>query len=366
MRFVRLTKLFISLFLISCLSGTALADSKRRIAVFPFDYGTTSTVLGSRDIGNGVSSMLINKLVNDGIYEVVERQMINTLLKEQNFSVSDRANPETAIKLGKLLSVDAIITGSVTQFGFENSSKNIDVGGVVDSVASNLPFGDYIPFGGFGVGFHKSKAKVVIDARIIDCKTGIILGAVKGTGISKVKGSSLFGSETGNFNSPGFESSLAGEATMQAVNQLAINLNSMANKIPDNKAIADKNVTGKIAYVDENNVVVNVGSDNGLSAGDMFKVESPYKTVKDPDSGKIIEELYKTVGVIKLSSIHKSASDGIIVKGDKIQIGDKVSRINADDVASIQIDSGESIGSKVEDVTLTTKVEKLDSNTSSK
>ncbi len=362
--FVRLTTLFISLFLISCLSDVALADSKRRIAVFPFDYGSTSTNVGTYDVGNGITSLLITKLVNEGTYSVIERKMISSLLKEQNFSASDRANPETAIKFGKLLSVDAIITGTVTQFGFED--KNINVGGVVDAVASNIPFAGYVPFGGFGLGVHKSKARVVIDARLIDCTTGEILGAVQGAGESSRKGTSLFGAGVINFESPGFENSLAGEATMQAVNQLAINLNSMANKIPDNKAIADKNVTGKIADVDENNVVVNVGSDNGLSAGDMLKVESPYKSVKDPDSGKIIEELYKTVGVIKLSSVHKSASDGIIVKGDKIQVGDKVSKINGGDVASIQIDSEEASGSKAEDVTLTTKVEKLNSNTSSK
>ena len=40
---------------------------------------------------------------------------------------SDRANPTSAARIGKLLGVDAIIVGSITQFGQE--TKNTKVGG---------------------------------------------------------------------------------------------------------------------------------------------------------------------------------------------------------------------------------------------
>ncbi len=358
--FSKLITLLSLIFMINNFSCHALADAKRRIAIFPFDYGSTSTNVGTWDVGNGITSLLITKLVNDGTYSVIERKMIDSLLKEQNFSASDRANPESAIKFGKLLSVDAIITGTVTQFGFED--KDVNIGAAVNAVTGYIPFAGYVPFGGLGFGVHKSKARVAIDARLIDCTTGEILGAIQGIGESSRKGTSLFGSGVVNFESAGFENSLAGEATMQAVNQLAFNLDSMAAKIPDNQAIANKNVTGKIADVDNNNVVVNVGSDNGLSAGDMLKVENPYKSVKDPDSGKTIEELYKTVGVIKLNTVHKNVANGDIIKGKNIKIGDKVSKINGIDIASIQIDAQDSSNNDTTETTLSTKVEKLDSS----
>src|SRR3990167_7390988 len=79
----------------------ALADAKRRVAIMPFEYGAVSSEVGTLDVGKGIVSLIITRLVNDGTYSVVERQMLDTILKEQNFSVSDRANPTTACKIGK-------------------------------------------------------------------------------------------------------------------------------------------------------------------------------------------------------------------------------------------------------------------------
>ena len=73
------------------LPQTASADAKRRIAIMPFDYGAVQGV-GGHDVGNGVVSLLITKLVNDGTYSVVERQALDAILKEQNLSVSDRCD----------------------------------------------------------------------------------------------------------------------------------------------------------------------------------------------------------------------------------------------------------------------------------
>src|SRR4030095_5242427 len=114
------------------------------------------------------------------------------------------------------LSVDAIAVGTVTQFGFENKSMNV---GGIGGVASG-----YIPFaGGFGgalggLGTKKSKCKVAIDARIIDINTSEILGACHGAGESKRSGVSLFGGAGGaDWGSSGFATSIAGEATLAAV-----------------------------------------------------------------------------------------------------------------------------------------------------
>ena len=99
-----------------------VAQEKRRVAVLDFGYGTVMTsvqaIFGSnQDVGKGISDLLINELVNDGRYRVIERSAIDKILKEQNFSNSDRVNTATAAKIGGLLGVDTIIIGDVTQFG---------------------------------------------------------------------------------------------------------------------------------------------------------------------------------------------------------------------------------------------------------
>src|SRR6266704_119164 len=108
-----------SLLFISTLSQ---AQSKKRVAVLNFDYATVQSgvaaIFGSnQDVGKGIADLLVDKLVTDGTYSVIERKMLDKILAEQNFSNSDRADATSAAKIGKVLGVDAIIIGSITQFG---------------------------------------------------------------------------------------------------------------------------------------------------------------------------------------------------------------------------------------------------------
>ncbi len=332
------------LFLISIgIPYGAHASAKRRIAILPFEYGAVQSEVGTVDVGKGINSLLVTKLVNDGTYSVVDRQMLDAILKEQNLSVSDRADPATACKIGKLLSVDAIIVGTVTQFGFESHYTNVGAGAsVVSSVASS-----YVPFGGLGAlaggfghaGVKKSKAKVSIDARIIDINTSEILAAVHGSGESKRSSSSLFGGGGGGggggfggfeSGSTDFATSIAGEATLQAVDEVGGQLIAFAAKIPDGQSIAAQNVEGKIADVTGSQITLNVGKINGIAKGDKMQVQRPYKTIKDPDSGKVLKELSNTVAVINVDDVEKDSSTCSIVKGSGVKVGDAVKKVTTD------------------------------------
>src|ERR1700690_1670094 len=160
---------------------------KKRVAIFDFDYATVHAgvagIFGQDvDIGKGISDLLVTYLVKDGSYSVIERKAMDKILAEQNFSNSDRANPNSAAKIGKLLGVDAMIVGSITQFG--NDTKNTNIGGGGGG------------FGGFGLGGIKhsnSKAIVNIDARIVDIDTAESLGVPEGHGQSSRSSTSLTG-----------------------------------------------------------------------------------------------------------------------------------------------------------------------------
>src|SRR2546430_7553824 len=140
---------------------TTLFRSKKRVAIFDFDYATvqtsTAALFGTNvDVGKGISDLLVTDLVKDGTYSVIERKALDKILTEQNFSNSDRANATSAAKIGKLLGVDAIIVGSITQFG--NETKNTNIGGTGGGL------------GGFGIGGFgkkKSKAIVAVNARMV-------------------------------------------------------------------------------------------------------------------------------------------------------------------------------------------------------
>src|SRR3954462_8433951 len=194
---------------------TQAADRKKRVAILDFEYGTvksnSAALFGSDvDIGKGISDLLVKHLVKDGTYSVIERKALDKILAEQNFSNSDRANPASAAKIGKLLGVDALIIGSITQFG--NETKNTNVGGAGGALGG---------FGLGGFGHKKTKAVVAIDARIVDIDTAEILAVADGKGESSRESTSLtggggnwhgFGGGNVDFGSSNFQETIIGEA----------------------------------------------------------------------------------------------------------------------------------------------------------
>ncbi|OPZ81815.1 MAG: hypothetical protein BWY75_03469 [bacterium ADurb.Bin425] len=73
---------------------------------------------------------------------------------------------------------------------------------------------------------------------------------------------------------------------------------------------------------------MNVGKINGLAVGDNLAVERPFKTITDPDTGKVIKQIKNTVAVITLDSVDKESSTGNIVKGSGVRVGDSVKKVS--------------------------------------
>lgn len=303
---------------------SAFAGDKRRIAIFPFEYGSVQSSVGTVDVGKGITALLTTKLVQDGTYSVIDRQMLDSILKEQNLSVSDRADPATACKIGKILSVDAIIVGTVTQFGVDKKTTNVSVPSIG---AAYIPYVGGI--GGLGFRSSKSKAKVAIDAKIIDINTTEILGACNGTAESTTKGNWSL-NDSWDWTSGDFASSVAGEATVAAVAKLVEQMKDLAAKIPDNQSLAAASVQGKIADVTGNTVIVNVGKNNGIKVGDNLQAERVTKTVKDPTSGKVIKEVTSTIAIIHVDQVDPESSTGTLTKGAGARVGDIIRKVTTD------------------------------------
>lgn len=86
------------------------AGKVQRIAVAPFD-GESSEMLGAQ-----VEAMLNNTIINDKpYYTVVDRAHLKRQLDEQNLSLSDVADPATAARIGKMVGVEGLLAGAVTQ-----------------------------------------------------------------------------------------------------------------------------------------------------------------------------------------------------------------------------------------------------------
>lgn len=92
------------------ISTAAAKQSKQRIAVLPLrELDGQPTILGTY-----VAEELITGLVQLGSFDVVERQLLDKLLGEQKIEQTGAIDPATAKKVGRILGVDAIVTGSIT------------------------------------------------------------------------------------------------------------------------------------------------------------------------------------------------------------------------------------------------------------
>lgn len=311
------------IFIVFILAGSLLmgqADQRKRVAIMDFDFSTIQHWWsGNWDIGKGVSDLIVKDLVTDGSYRVIERRALDAILAEQNFSNSDRANPSTAAAIGKILGVDAIILGSITQFGVED--KSLGIGG----------FGRTI--GGFGIGRIGTKegiAKVVVDARIVDINTSEILGVAEGSGESTRKGLLLAGSGGGSSSGGGsidmgssnFRDTILGEAVHAAVGQLSQGLVDSSGRIP----VIERTVSikGLVAFAQDSLVVLNVGSDHGVSPGMELSVERITQVIKDPATGNVLRELTEKVGTIKVTKVDAGSAEATAISGSGFLVGDVV------------------------------------------
>ncbi|MGH9345499.1 MAG: CsgG/HfaB family protein [Terriglobia bacterium] len=322
----RSTGLFLSILVFVSLCSAQ--PQKKRVAVLNFDYATVqnevSAIFGTnQDVGKGVSDLLVNQLVKSGNYVVLERSAIDKVIGEQNFSNSYRADPTTAAKIGRLLGADAIILGSITQFGRDDKTQSLGGGA----------------FGGFGRKYglggiqrRKAKADVGLSARIVDVNTGQILAVAEGQGESTRSGESLLGAGGGggsgagggyDMSSSNFANTILGEAVHQAVNNLAQQLGQDANQLPTEH----KTISGLVADASGNPIVLNVGSQAGVKVGDQLGIYRKIRDIKDPVSGKVIRTIENKIGEVKITDVDALSAEGQFTGSSQAKVGDIVKSV---------------------------------------
>lgn len=130
-----------------------LASKKPRIAVLAFKNNADNRwwYQGGAEAAQDV---FVTELIKSGKFRVVEREQLNALMQEKNLSLSGDLDPKTAMKLGKILGISYLLTGSVTEYG------NTGVSG-----------------SGGGVLTGKRIFVAAINARLIDTSTGEVVWA---------------------------------------------------------------------------------------------------------------------------------------------------------------------------------------------
>jgi curli biogenesis system outer membrane secretion channel CsgG len=315
-----MVRIFRMLMVLALFSSTSFAQ-KKRVAVMDFDYGTVRSVVQAyfgtdQDVGKGISDLLEQKLVQDGKYTVVDRNTMDKILKEQNFSNSDRVDASSAAKIGHILGVNCIIVGTITQFGRDD--KHIGGGG-----------------GGGGVftraigGIHKNDSKAVVNvtAKMVDVNTAEILAVVTGTGESSRGGIGFGGGGGGSgggggggfdMGSSNFANTILGEAVNKAVADMGQQLDNKASLLPTEKV----EISGLVADVTGNTLILNVGSKAGVKVGDQLSISRKVKDVKDPTTGAVIKTITSDLGTATVTEVDEGSATATFNGSGTPKVGD--------------------------------------------
>lgn len=134
-------------------------STKPRIAVI--EFANKANNQWWHDTGaQAAQDIFVTELVKSRKFAVIEREKINAIMQEKGLTVGGDIDAKTAMQIGKLLGLNYLLTGAVTEYG--NTDTNAHGGGI-----GNLP--------GFGV--HKRSFVAALNARLINVSTGEIVWA---------------------------------------------------------------------------------------------------------------------------------------------------------------------------------------------
>jgi curli biogenesis system outer membrane secretion channel CsgG len=291
--------LFLSLMIVISLmtAGTQAADSRYRIAVLPFDDGSIKERWwgGSWDVGAGVSDELVTALLATGKFRLIEREQIERVLKEQDFGASGRVDTSSAARIGKILGVQYLVMGRVTEFNFKSSG------------ATGLSFG-----AGIGLDVKQTTAKVAIDARLVDSTSSEIVAAVTGRGEKKNTNVGVaFNWNAVKIGSSEFRGTNLGLALRSAVESVATQLGVEAYK-NNPTAMTPQLLKGYVADVAGSKVYINIGSRDGVTEGMKFIIHHVIRLVKDPKTGEVIDEVTEPVAEVVIESVRERAATCVV------------------------------------------------------
>jgi curli biogenesis system outer membrane secretion channel CsgG len=268
-------------------------EVKPRIAVMSFENNSTFSYWGD-NLGAAAADELITQLVKAGAFVVVERAQVNAILEEQHFGLSGAVDASTAAEIGKILGVQAVLIGSITQFSVDRRSAGV---------------------GALRVSYTEAESRM--DVRLVSTTTAEILAIAEGQGKKRMGG---VGWEDFDFERE-FDVGLAQEALRPAVETAVEEIVAQADILA---ALAPVVAPGEVVGSPEEGVVyIDKGTGDGIQVGQRFDVYRIVDEIRD-SAGNILDQVTEKVGVIEVTRVLSQSSICSVVEGEA-QEGDRIS-----------------------------------------
>ncbi len=268
---------------------------------------TTQSIPMPVDFGTGLTEMLTTALYDSKRFILLERKAMADIATEQSYSASGAMTADSATLSGKLLGAQALIRGAVTEFSYKRSST----GGNVSALK------------GIGLGGTKSEASVVLDIRIYDATTGVIMESIKAEGRAGSSSTSVAVDRPElQVSASGFSQTPLGQATRLAITKAVQGICERMDKIPWEGRIAELDADASGAII---GLYLNAGSETGIKVGDEMEILTAGRAIIDPDTQTVIGRTKDTrIGRCRVETVTKSMSIATLIEGTAAKIGDIV------------------------------------------
>ncbi|HYF01092.1 MAG TPA: CsgG/HfaB family protein [Planctomycetota bacterium] len=162
-------------------------EARKRVAVVDFE---DKSAYGQGRLGRAAADVLARFLFESQQFRVIERQQVAKVLEEQKFQSSGAVNPQTAMQVGKLLGVEMVAYGVVSNFGIRTEGTQAVVYQQKEQVA-----------------------EAQVDVRLIHVETGevVYMGEGRGSAMREVRGSFGLGGRMS------YDETLAGDALRASI-----------------------------------------------------------------------------------------------------------------------------------------------------
>lgn len=282
---IKKISIILILVIASCYFLNAAGKGKVRIAVMDFENSSDWYWWGD-NLGRAAADELVTQLIKSGKFSVIERDKLQAVLDEQALGASGAVQASTAAKIGKILGVQLILTGSITKFSIKTIS-----GGV------KFVRGSY------------SNAESTVDVRLIDTSTAEILLADEATGSKKFGGGAIKSVDLQKNFDQGVAQEALRPAIQKIVEKIAANSDQFSSLAPSSAGF------GKILDVKSpQKVYIDSGESDGIKVGDQFAVERVTEVIKD-DDGNILDQLKTDVGIIEVTQVLSKSAICKIING---------------------------------------------------
>lgn len=218
---------------------------KLRVGVVNFQNKTSSKKIR---IGEAAADILGTILQKTGRFIIVPQQDVSSILDQQALGASGAVNPATAANMGKILGLNAMVTGAITAYSEAEEGS------------------DYLVY-----KKKKQIARVTVDYRIVDTTTGIQMVADSGQGVYEKK----TGGALGLGSKSSYDADLRDGALRDALTK------AMVNMLPQ---FERQEWSGRIASIKGRTVYLNAGQKTGLKVGDLLIVQELGEEIIDPQT----------------------------------------------------------------------------------